>query len=218
MQVILNQEYNIVKAVKNVIIKIKKGIELKGNLESKEQENTFADIRKLSKITYKVNKIKAVWDTIKKEQGEELLEGPYKLFYIYYILKSIRIFINQVKRSQVSREDALEIVNNIMLSRLELLKAKILRTLYPTPLDFLTTYKFRLVANKKLIKEWKLIYYPSQGYKLLVLALTIKAKEEESALELVTLVPLLLPFREVKGLNIKILYSSFLFRGKVPKA
>ena len=54
----------------------------------------FADIRKLSKITYKVNKIKAVWDTIKKEWGEELLEGPYKLFYIYYILKSIYIFIN----------------------------------------------------------------------------------------------------------------------------
>jgi hypothetical protein len=109
-------------------------------------------------------------------------------------------------------------VNNIILSRLELLKAGILRTLYLIPLDFLTTYKFRLVANKKLIKKWKLIYYPSQGYKLLVLALTIKTKEEKSALELVTLAPLLLPFREVKGLNSKMLRSSFLFRGKVPKA
>ena len=160
-----------------------------------------------------VNKIKVVRDIIKKEQGEELLEGPYKLFYIYYILKSIRIFINQVKRSQVSREDTLEIVNSTILSRLELLKAGILRTLYLIPSDFLTAYKFRLVANKKLVKKQKLIYYLSQGYKLLVLALTIKTKEE-----LVTLVPLLLPFREVKGLNIKILRSSFLFRGKVPKA
>ena len=113
-QVILNQEYNIVKAVKNVIIKIKK------DTESKEQENTFADIRKLSKITYKVNKIKAVRDIIKKEQGDKLLEGPCELFYTYYTLKSIRIFINQVKRSQVSREDILEIVNNAILSRLEL--------------------------------------------------------------------------------------------------
>ena len=42
-------------------------MELKGNLESKEWENTFIDIGKLSKITYKVNKIKAVWDIIKKE-------------------------------------------------------------------------------------------------------------------------------------------------------
>jgi len=50
-----------------------------------------------------------------------------------------------------------------------------------------------------------------------VLALTIKTKEE-SALEPVTLVPLLLPFKEVKGLNVKILRSLFLFRGKVPKA
>jgi hypothetical protein len=51
----------------------------------------------------------------------------------------------------------------------------------------------------------------------LVLALTIKIKEE-SALELVTLAPLLLPFKEIKGLNIKMLRSSFLFRGEVPKA
>jgi hypothetical protein len=47
----------------------------------------------------------------------------------------------------------LEMVNNAMLSCLELLKARILRTLYLTPLDFLTAYKFRLVANKKLIKK-----------------------------------------------------------------
>ena len=83
-----------VKAAKNTIIKIKKDRELKGNLESKEQENAFIDIRKLSKITYKINKIKTVRDIVKKEQGEELLEGPYKLFYIYYVLKSIYILIN----------------------------------------------------------------------------------------------------------------------------
>ena len=109
-----------VKAVKNIMVKIKKDNKLKGNLGNKDWENAFTDIRKLSKITYKVNKIKAVRDIIKKEQGEELLEGPCELFYIYYILKSIRIFINQVKRSQVSRKDTLEIVNNIILSRLEL--------------------------------------------------------------------------------------------------
>jgi len=50
-----------------------------------------------------------------------------------------------------------------------------------------------------------------------VLALTIKTKKE-SAPELVTLVPLLLPFKEVKGLNVKMLCSLFLFRGKVPRA
>ena len=83
-----------VKAVKNTIIKIKKDRELKENLESKEQENTFIDIWKLSKITYKINKIKMVQDIVKKEQGEELLEGPCKLFYIYYALKSIYILIN----------------------------------------------------------------------------------------------------------------------------
>ena len=206
-----------VKAAKNAMIEIKKDGELKRSLESKEQENAFADIKKLSEITYKINKIKAVRDTI-KEWGDKLLEGPCKLFYTYYILKSIYIFIYQVKRSQISREDALKIANNAMLNHLELLKAKILRTLYLTPSDFLTAYKFGLVTNKKLIKKQKLVYYPSQGYKLLVLALTIKTKEEESVLELVTLAPLLLPFKEVKGLNTKMLRSSFLFGGKVPKA
>jgi hypothetical protein len=63
-------------------------------LESKEWENAFIDIRKLSKITYKINKIKTVRDIVKKEWGEELLEGPCKLFYIYYTLKSIYILIN----------------------------------------------------------------------------------------------------------------------------
>ena len=110
----------------------------------------------------------------------------------------------------------LEIVNNTILSRLELLKAGILRTLYLIPLDFFTAYKFRSVVNKKLIKKWKLICYLSQSYKLLVLALTIKIKKE-FILELVTLVPLLLLFKEVKDSNTKILRSLFLFRGKVPK-
>ena len=109
-------------------------------------------------------------------------------------------------------------VNNIILNRLELLKARILRTLYPTPLDFLNAYKFRLEVNKELVKKWRLARYPSQGYKLLVLALTIKAKGEGSALELVTLGPLLVPFKEVKGLNAKMLHTLFLFGGKIPKA
>ena len=51
-----------------------------------------------------------------------------------------------------------------------------------------------------------------------MLALTIKTKEKEFAPELVTLVLLLLPFKEVKNLNAKMLYSSFLFKGKVLKA
>ena len=109
-------------------------------------------------------------------------------------------------------------VNNAILNRLELLKAGILRTLYLTPLDFLNTYKFRLEVNKELVKKQRLTYYLSQGYKLLVLALTIKAKGEGFALELVTLGPLLVPFEEVKGLNAKMLRSLFLFGGKVPKA
>ena len=76
------------------MVKIKKDNKLKGNLGNKDWENAFADIRKFSKITYKINKIKAVRNIIKKEWGEELLEGPCKLFYTYYALKSIRIFIN----------------------------------------------------------------------------------------------------------------------------
>jgi len=51
-----------------------------------------------------------------------------------------------------------------------------------------------------------------------VLALTVKARGEGFILELVTLGPLLVPFKEVKGLNVKMLRSIFLFRGKVPKA
>ena len=104
----------------------------------------------------------------------------------------------------------------MILSRLELLKAGILRTLYLIPLDFLTAYKFGSVVDKELIKKWKLVCYPSQGYKLLVPALTVKI-EKEFILKLVTPVPLLLFFEEVKGLNIRILCSLFLFGGKVPK-
>jgi hypothetical protein len=57
----------VVKAIKNTIIEIKKDGELKENLESKEWENAFIDIRKLSKITYKINKIKTVRDIVKKK-------------------------------------------------------------------------------------------------------------------------------------------------------
>ena len=42
------------------MVEIKKNDELKGNLGNKDQKNAFIDIRKLSKITYKINKIKAV--------------------------------------------------------------------------------------------------------------------------------------------------------------
>ena len=56
-----------VKAMKNIIVKIKKDNKLKGNLGNKDWENAFTDIRKLSKITYKINKIKAVRNIIKKE-------------------------------------------------------------------------------------------------------------------------------------------------------
>jgi len=57
----------VVKAVKNVIIKIKKDKELKRSLESKDWENAFANIKKLFKIIYKINKIKVVQDIVKKE-------------------------------------------------------------------------------------------------------------------------------------------------------
>ena len=56
-----------VKATKNTIIKIKKDSELKESLGNKKWDNTFTDIRKLFKITYKINKIKIVRDTIKKK-------------------------------------------------------------------------------------------------------------------------------------------------------
>ena len=105
-----------------------------------------------------------------------------------------------------------------MLNRLEFLKAGILRTLYLTPLDFFNTYKLGLEVNKELVKKQRLTYYLSQGYKLLVLALTIKAKGEGFVPEPVTLGPLLVHFKEVKGLNVKMLYTLFLFGGKVSKA
>ena len=47
----------------------------------------------------------------------------------------------------------LKIVNNIILNRLKLLKARILKTLYLTPLDFLNAYKFKLEVNKELVKK-----------------------------------------------------------------
>ena len=56
-----------VKAAKNTIIEIKKDNKLKESLRNKEWDNAFVDIRKLFKITYKVNKIKIVWDIVKKE-------------------------------------------------------------------------------------------------------------------------------------------------------
>jgi len=40
-----------------------------------------------------------------------------------------------------------------MLNRLEILKARILRTLYLISLDFLTTYKLELKVNKELIEK-----------------------------------------------------------------
>ena len=67
IQAIINQEYNIIKAIKNAIVKIKKDNKLKGNLRNKDQENAFIDIRKLSKITYKINKIKVIQNTIKNK-------------------------------------------------------------------------------------------------------------------------------------------------------
>ena len=56
-------------------------------------------------------------------------------------------------KSQISRADILKMVNNTILKRLKILKAKILIILYPTPLDFLTTHKFGLEVNKKLVKK-----------------------------------------------------------------
>ena len=49
-----------VKAIKNAIIEIKKNREFKKNLKSKKQKNAFANIKKLSKITYKIDEIKIV--------------------------------------------------------------------------------------------------------------------------------------------------------------
>ena len=49
------------------MVEIEKDNKLKGNLGNKNCENAFVDIRKLSKITYKINKIKAVRNTIKNK-------------------------------------------------------------------------------------------------------------------------------------------------------
>ena len=51
-----------------------------------------------------------------------------------------------------------------------------------------------------------------------MLASTVKTKEEKFILKLVTSVPLLLLFKKIKGLNVKMLHSLFIFRGKVPEA
>ena len=149
--------------------------------------------------------------------GEELLEGPCKPFHTYYTLKIICIFANQAKKSQIPKENTLKMVNNAMLNRPEISKAGILRTLYPTPLDFLIAYKSKLKADKQLVKKWRLTHYLSNGYKLFMSALTIKTKKKDFALKPVTLVLLLLPFKKVKGLNAKMLGSLFLFKGKVPE-
>ena len=49
-----------VKTIKNIMVEIKKDNELKRNLRNNNQENIFINIRKLFKITYKINKIKVV--------------------------------------------------------------------------------------------------------------------------------------------------------------
>jgi len=50
-----------------------------------------------------------------------------------------------------------------------------------------------------------------------MLVLTIKIKEKGFALDPVTLKPLLLPFKKVKGLNVKMPRSLFLFKIKIFK-
>ena len=64
-------------------------------------------------------------------------------------------------KSQIFRADVLEIVNNVILKRLEVLKARILTVLYLILLHFLTAHKFGLEVDKELIKKWKLAYYLS---------------------------------------------------------
>ena len=49
------------------MVEIKKNNKFKGNLKNKNWENAFADIKKFSKITYKINKIKAVRNIIKNK-------------------------------------------------------------------------------------------------------------------------------------------------------
>jgi len=44
-------------------------------------------------------------------------------------------------------------VNNIILNYLKILKARILRTLYLTPLGFFIIYKLKLKINKELVKK-----------------------------------------------------------------
>ena len=49
------------------MIKIEKDSKLKKSLKNKKQDNAFTNIKKLSKITYKVNKIKIIQNTVKKK-------------------------------------------------------------------------------------------------------------------------------------------------------
>ena len=49
------------------MVKIEKNDKFKENLGNKDWENAFIDIKKLSKITYKINKIKAIQNTIKNK-------------------------------------------------------------------------------------------------------------------------------------------------------
>ena len=49
------------------MVEIKKDNKPKENLENKDWETAFINIRKLFKITYKINKIKAVQNTIKNK-------------------------------------------------------------------------------------------------------------------------------------------------------
>ena len=44
-----------------------KDSEFKESLKNKKKDNVFIDIKIFFKITYKVNKIKLVWDIVKKE-------------------------------------------------------------------------------------------------------------------------------------------------------
>ena len=93
--------------------------------------------------------------------GKGVFKKPLRvLLYILYT-KNIYIFINWVIKSQIFRVNILKIVTNIMLNSLKLLKAKILRALCLTPLDFFIAYKFKLKINKKLVKKQRLVYYLS---------------------------------------------------------
>ena len=56
-------------------------------------------------------------------------------------------------KSWISKADVLEIVNNVILEYLKILKAGILTVLYPILLDFFTAYKFGLEVDEELVKK-----------------------------------------------------------------